>query len=259
LENVDVRFRVDKIYTNTGPILIAMNPFKWLPLYGDDVMRQYMDRPHGALPPHCFAEAEAARQALLGRNQAIVICGESGAGKTETTKLMLAYLSYASDQAGRRGGGVSGGVSGGASSLSVADRLLESAPLLEALGNAKTQRNHNSSRFGKFTALHYADDGTIRGGRVTNLLLESYRVTSRPDGERNYHVFYQVCLGSPLDVVVGIPLQGLGCWLERERDFGQRRWTVTVRSQMTIFVSVVELRRERSKGPRPRLFGRPER
>ena len=97
LDNCDKRFRLDKIYTNTGPILIALNPFCWLPLYGEDVMRQYHSRPYGTLPPHVFAEAQAAFQRLHqghndsepGIDQAMVICGESGAGKTETTKLIM--------------------------------------------------------------------------------------------------------------------------------------------------------------------------
>jgi len=190
LHNIDVRYRVDKIYTNTGPILIAMNPFKWLPIYDEDVMRQYLNRPRGALPPHCFAEAEASFQALSSCkvNQSIVICGESGAGKTETTKLMLSYLSFVSQVKNQ---------SDRADGISTAERLVESSPLLEALGNAKTLKNSNSSRFGKFTALHFSDNpfgiGVIEGGQLTNLLLESSRVSYQPEGERNFHIFYQVC------------------------------------------------------------------
>ena len=98
LTNIELRFRMDRIYTNSGPILIAMNPFKWLPIYGEEVIKQYHNRPYGSLEPHCFMEAEDAYQNLVKTrlNQAVVICGESGAGKTETTKLMLQYLSVIS-------------------------------------------------------------------------------------------------------------------------------------------------------------------
>lgn len=189
LHNVDVRFRVDKIYTNTGPILIAMNPFKWLPIYDDDVMRQYLNRPRGALPPHCFAEAEASFQALNNtkNNQSIIICGDSGAGKTETTKLMLSYLSFVSETRyqGERPDGIT-----------MAEKLVESSPLLEALGNAKTLKNSNSSRFSKLSALQFSESamgiGQIEGATLSNLLLESSRVSLQARGERNYHIFYQV-------------------------------------------------------------------
>jgi len=208
LDNVDLRFRVDKIYTNTGTILIAMNPFKWLPLYGTEVMKQYMNKAHGTMPPHCFAEAEAAHQAIhsnaSSKDQAIVICGESGAGKTETTKLMLAFLSFVSESKDKTKTSVVSPLSPQkvpkgpeSTDLSVSERLVESSPLLEALGNAKTQRNNNSSRFGKFTALHYKSAGgatgqVIIGGKLTNLLLESSRVVFQPHNERNYHIFFQV-------------------------------------------------------------------
>jgi myosin heavy subunit len=98
LHNIELRFRMDKIYTNSGPILIAMNPFKWLPIYGEEIIKSYHNRPYGSLEPHCYNEAEAAFQNMVKtrQNQSVVICGESGAGKTETTKLMLQYLSVIS-------------------------------------------------------------------------------------------------------------------------------------------------------------------
>jgi len=189
LSNVDLRFRMDKIYTNSGPILIAMNPFKWLPIYGEDVIKSYHNRPYGSQAPHCFMEAEDAYQQMKKTqlNQAVVICGESGAGKTETTKLMLQYLSVISKR--YEGGSAADG-------MTMGEKIVESNPLMEAFGNAKTLRNNNSSRFGKFTALHYTPQHTISGCHITNLLLEKARIVHQAEGERNFHIFYQLQAGA---------------------------------------------------------------
>eukprot|EP00618_Florenciella_parvula_P035127 CAMPEP_0119481752 /NCGR_PEP_ID=MMETSP1344-20130328/9936_1 /TAXON_ID=236787 /ORGANISM="Florenciella parvula, Strain CCMP2471" /LENGTH=1560 /DNA_ID=CAMNT_0007516129 /DNA_START=105 /DNA_END=4787 /DNA_ORIENTATION=+ len=189
LSNVDLRFRMDKIYTNSGPILIAMNPFKWLPIYGEEVIKSYHNRPYGSQAPHCFMEAEDAYQQLIKTqlNQAVVICGESGAGKTETTKLMLQYLSVISKR--YEGGSAADG-------MTMGEKIVESNPLMEAFGNAKTLRNNNSSRFGKFTALHYSPQHTITGCHITNLLLEKARIVHQAEGERNFHIFYQLQAGA---------------------------------------------------------------
>jgi myosin heavy subunit len=120
------------------PILIAMNPFKWLPIYGEEMVQQYHAKPYGALPPHCYQEAEDAFQQLQrsgGQNQSVVICGDSGAGKTETTKLMLQYISIVARDG--QGQGADG-------STTIGERLVQSNPLMEAFGNAKTLRNNNS-------------------------------------------------------------------------------------------------------------------
>ena len=209
LDNIEHRFRMDLIYTNTGPILIAMNPFKWLPIYGDDVISRYHGRPYGSLPPHCYQEAEDAFTSLqkTRKNQAIVICGESGAGKTETTKLMLHYLSIASKRTSERPGEGGGGAAGGPT---VAERMVASNPLLEAFGNAKTLRNDNSSRFGKFTRFDFAMNSTvINGGHIENLLLEKVRVVEQGAGERNYHVFYQLCAAARSGDLAGAAGMGL--------------------------------------------------
>jgi myosin heavy subunit len=185
LDNIELRFRMDRIYTNSGPILIAMNPFKWLPIYGEEVIKSYHNRPYGTMEPHCYNEAEAAFQNLVKthKDQSVVICGESGAGKTETTKLMLQYLSAISLM--KQGGECAGG-------LSMGQKIVASNPLLEAFGNAKTLRNNNSSRFGKFTSLNYSPQHFITGSKITNLLLEKSRITFQPGGERNFHVYYQL-------------------------------------------------------------------
>ena len=209
LDNIQHRFRMDLIYTNTGPILIAMNPFKWLPIYGDDVIGRYHGRPYGALPPHCYQEAEDAFTSLqrTRKNQAIVICGESGAGKTETTKLMLHYLSVASKRTSARR---ESGAEQGAGGPTIAERMVASNPLLEAFGNAKTLRNDNSSRFGKFTRFDFAmNSAVINGGHIENLLLEKVRVVEQAPGERNYHVFYQLCRGAAKGLLEGAAGMGL--------------------------------------------------
>ncbi|KAH8097375.1 hypothetical protein JL720_265 [Aureococcus anophagefferens] len=209
LDNIQHRFRMDLIYTNTGPILIAMNPFKWLPIYGDDVIGRYHGRPYGALPPHCYQEAEDAFTSLqrTRKNQAIVICGESGAGKTETTKLMLHYLSVASKRTSARR---ESGAEPGAGGPTIAERMVASNPLLEAFGNAKTLRNDNSSRFGKFTRFDFAmNSAVINGGHIENLLLEKVRVVEQAPGERNYHVFYQLCRGAAKGLLEGAAGMGL--------------------------------------------------
>mmetsp|Transcript_15759 Transcript_15759/g.49336 ORF Transcript_15759/g.49336 Transcript_15759/m.49336 type:complete len:1407 (-) Transcript_15759:564-4784(-) len=201
LDNIQLRFRMDLIYTNTGPILIAMNPFKWLPIYGDDVINRFHGRPYGSMPPHCFQEAEDAFVQLqkYRKNQAVVICGESGAGKTETTKLMLHYLAVVSKKTSERdarrkssaGEQVAAAVP--ASQATIAERMVNSNPLLESYGNAKTLRNNNSSRFGKFTRFDFGmNSSVICGGHIENLLLEKVRVVEQGEGERNYHIFYQL-------------------------------------------------------------------
>lgn len=157
LANIAHRFRMDQIYTRTGPILIAMNPFKWLPMYGSEVVRQYHGKAYGSLPPHCYQEAEDAYQQLkhTQMNQSVVICGESGSGKTETTKLMLQYISVvarggveddgnsssSSSAGGERG---KGGEEAAVVAPTIGERLVQSNPLMEAFGNAKTLRNNNS-------------------------------------------------------------------------------------------------------------------
>lgn len=195
LDNIQLRFRMDLIYTNTGPILIAMNPFKWLPIYGDEVINRFHGRPYGSMPPHCYQEAEDAFVQLQKsrKNQAIVICGESGAGKTETTKLMLHYLAVVSKKTGEREARRKSNESSSGGQPTIAERMVNSNPLLEAFGNAKTLRNNNSSRFGKFTRFDFGmNSSIIVGGHIENLLLEKVRVVEQAEGERNYHIFYQM-------------------------------------------------------------------
>ena len=206
LDNLQYRYSMHEIYTYTGSILIAVNPFQRLPhLYGEHMMAQYAGVALGELSPHVFAVAEAAYRALrlsgtgangdapTVTNQSILVSGESGAGKTETTKLIMRYL--AAQGAKPHGGAPSAG-GGGHHPRPVEDAVLESNPLLEAFGNAKTVRNDNSSRFGKYAEIQFDGDGCISGAAIRTYLLERSRVVSCTDPERNYHIFYQLCDGA---------------------------------------------------------------
>ncbi|KAL9249460.1 Myosin-15-like protein [Drosera capensis] len=183
LYNLERRYTLDNIYTYTGSILIAVNPFKKLPhIYNAYMMDQYKGVPLGELSPHVFAVADASYRAMISdqRSQSILVSGESGAGKTETTKLIMQYLTYV-------GGRAAG------DDRTVEQQVLESNPLLEAFGNARTVRNDNSSRFGKFAEIQFDKNGRISGAAIRTYLLERSRVVQITDPERNYHCFYQLC------------------------------------------------------------------
>ncbi|KAH7835175.1 hypothetical protein Vadar_023570 [Vaccinium darrowii] len=183
LNNLERRYALNEIYTYTGSILIAVNPFTRLPhLYNVHMMEQYKGAPFGELSPHVFAVADASYRAMMmeGRSQSILVSGESGAGKTETTKLIMQYLTYV-------GGRAAG------DDRTVEQQVLESNPLLEAFGNARTVRNDNSSRFGKFVEIQFDATGKISGAAIRTYLLERSRVVQIANGERNYHCFYQLC------------------------------------------------------------------
>jgi len=194
LSSLQHRFDVDKIYTFTGPILIALNPFKTIPhLYDEDVLKSFITvRP--SAKPHVFNTSNMAYRGICDRqkSQTVLISGESGAGKTETTKFVMKFLALA--------GSADGNVT------NVERQVLESNPLLEAFGNARTLRNDNSSRFGKFIELQFRQDeagapaaglagasSRLCGARIQTYLLEKVRVCDQQEGERNYHIFYEAC------------------------------------------------------------------
>ena len=190
LENLRGRFQLDEIYTFTGSILIAVNPFRRLPhLYDMHMMEQYRGMELGELSPHVFAIADVSFRAMMKeeKSQSILVSGESGAGKTETTKYLMNYLAHV-------GGRVSN-QKDGETKKTVEQQVLESNPLLEAFGNAKTVRNDNSSRFGKFVEIQFDKSGRISGAAIRTYLLERSRVVALTDPERNYHIFYQLCDG----------------------------------------------------------------
>ncbi|XP_017226579.1 myosin-12 isoform X2 [Daucus carota subsp. sativus] len=187
LENLASRFAINEIYTYTGNILIAVNPFRRLPhLYDTHMMQQYKGAAFGELNPHLFAVADDCYRAMINEegSQSILVSGESGAGKTETTKMLMRYLAFMGGRSGTEG-------------RTVEQQVLESNPVLEAFGNAKTVKNNNSSRFGKFVEIQFDKHGKISGAAVRTYLLERSRVCQVSDPERNYHCFYMLCAAPP--------------------------------------------------------------
>ncbi|XP_042444067.1 myosin-17-like [Zingiber officinale] len=190
LQNLATRYELNEIYTYTGNILIAVNPFQRLPhLYDTHMMEQYKGATFRELSPHAFAVADVAYRAMIneGKNNSILVSGESGAGKTETTKLLMRYLAYLGGRSGIEG-------------RTVEQQVLESNPVLEAFGNAKTVRNNNSSRFGKFVEIQFDKNRRISGAAIRTYLLERSRVCQINDPERNYHCFYLLCAAPHEDI-----------------------------------------------------------
>ncbi|KZV21513.1 myosin-6-like, partial [Dorcoceras hygrometricum] len=191
LDNLKSRYDINEIYTYTGNILIAVNPFQRLPhLYDSHMMAQYKGAAIGELSPHPFAIADSAYRQLMmneGVSQSILVSGESGAGKTESTKLLMQYLAYMGGRSAAEG-------------RTVEQQVLESNPVLEAFGNAKTVRNNNSSRFGKFVEIQFDQKGRISGAAIRTYLLERSRVCQVSDPERNYHCFYMLCAAPPEEI-----------------------------------------------------------
>ncbi|KAJ4969130.1 hypothetical protein NE237_015831 [Protea cynaroides] len=187
LQNLAIRYELNEIYTYTGNILIAINPFQRLPhIYDAHMMEQYKGAPFGELSPHVFAVADVAYRAMIneGKSNSILVSGESGAGKTETTKMLMRYLAFLGGRVATEG-------------RTVEQQVLESNPVLEAFGNAKTVRNNNSSRFGKFVEIQFDKHGRISGAAIRTYLLERSRVCQVSDPERNYHCFYLLCAAPP--------------------------------------------------------------
>ena len=178
LHNLRARYEDQSIYSYVGAILIAVNPFQSLPIYGAPLMEEYAGKPLGAAEPHVYALAEEAYRSFVRTkgSQSLVVSGESGSGKTETNKHLMAYLAWRSKSESVGG--------------DLAERILMANPLLEAFGNAKTSRNNNSSRFGKFVKVGLSERGSVLGATTKQYLLEKSRVPYQAPGERNYHIFY---------------------------------------------------------------------
>jgi myosin heavy subunit len=179
LRNLKTRFFKDLIYTNIGTILVALNPFKRIDCYGKKFAEEHKNTPPGEQSdPHVFQTAANAYRgkSVERRNQSIIISGESGAGKTEATKHCLQYFAM-----------VAGSAEG-----NMQDKLLAANPVLEAFGNAKTVRNNNSSRFGKWMEVHFDGRFAICGCQILNYLLEKSRIVFQTNLERNYHIFYML-------------------------------------------------------------------
>ncbi|EDQ91894.1 uncharacterized protein MONBRDRAFT_31331 [Monosiga brevicollis MX1] len=183
-ENLRKRLMDDLIYSWIGPVLISVNPFKQMPYFTDKEVDMYQGAALYENPPHIYALTDDCFRNMLidSENQCVIISGESGAGKTVCAKFIMNYITR---------------VSGGGSEIQrVKNVILESNPLLEAFGNAKTIRNNNSSRFGKYMELQFSRAGQPDGGRISNFLLEKSRVVLQGPNERNFHIFYQLCSGA---------------------------------------------------------------
>ncbi|KDO32183.1 hypothetical protein SPRG_03400 [Saprolegnia parasitica CBS 223.65] len=204
-----VRFQKKAIYTSTGSILVAINPFEALPaLYSAALKASYIE--HGdrvmagekreKLPPHVYAVADKAFRDLLRQtaDQSVLVSGESGAGKTETTKIIMNYLASVSSATTND--------THIPERENVRNRVLESNPILEAFGNARTNRNNNSSRFGKFIRLGFDRSGSLLGASISTYLLERVRLVSQSIGERNYHIFYELLRGATPDELAALRL-----------------------------------------------------
>ncbi|XP_078730662.1 unconventional myosin-IXb-like [Lampetra fluviatilis] len=183
LSALRARYGRGRIYTYAGSILVAINPFRFLPIYNPRFVQLYDGRRLGELEPHIFAVADAAYHAMLRErvHQCLVISGESGSGKTQSTNFLIHHLTALSQR------GYTSGVE---------RTILGAGPVLEAFGNAKTAHNDNSSRFGKFIQVNYRENGTVRGAIMEKYLLEKSRLVSQEKNERNYHVFYYLLEGT---------------------------------------------------------------
>uniref|UniRef100_A0A8B9TI05 Unconventional myosin-Ib n=1 Tax=Anas platyrhynchos TaxID=8839 RepID=A0A8B9TI05_ANAPL len=200
INNLKKRFDHSEVYTYIGSVVISINPYRPLPIYTPEKVEEYRNRNFYELSPHIFALSDEAYRSLRDqdKDQCILITGESGAGKTEASKLVMSYVAAVCGK--------------GAEVNQVKEQLLQSNPVLEAFGNAKTVRNDNSSRFGKYMDIEFDFKGDPLGGVISNYLLEKSRVVKQPRGERNFHIFYQILSGASEDFL---------CKLKLERDFSR--------------------------------------
>merc|ERR1719422_2042497 len=181
--NLDVRFKSKLIYTYSGLFCIVVNPYKRYPIYTARVVKMYLGKRRNEVPPHLWAITETAYRNMLtnSKNQSMLITGESGAGKTENTKKVIAYLAQVA-ASGKKA----------EKKVSLEDQIVATNPILESYGNAKTSRNDNSSRFGKFIRIHFNAAGKLAGCDIESYLLEKSRITQQQEVERSYHIFYQL-------------------------------------------------------------------
>ncbi|XP_048466958.1 myosin-4-like [Rhincodon typus] len=199
LYNLKERYAAWMIYTYSGLFCVTVNPYKWLPVYNPEVVTAYRGKKRQEAPPHIFSISDNAYQFMLTdrENQSILITGESGAGKTVNTKRVIQYFASVAatgDAAKKKEGQPSG-------KGSLEDQIIQANPLLEAFGNAKTVRNDNSSRFGKFIRIHFGATGKLASADIETYLLEKSRVTFQLKAERSYHIFYQMLTNHKPEIV----------------------------------------------------------
>merc|ERR1712158_133287 len=192
LWNLKSRYVAKLIYTYSGLFCVVINPYKRYPIYTDTVVRMYIGKRRNEVPPHLFAISDGAYQQMMAyaKDQSMLITGESGAGKTENTKKVITYFAIlgANEKKG----------DGGEKKANLEDRIVQTNPILESYGNAKTIRNDNSSRFGKFIRIYFNQMGKLAGGFIDVYLLEKSRVTYQQDNERGYHIFFQLMEEGPV-------------------------------------------------------------
>ncbi|KAM6039039.1 unconventional myosin-Ia isoform 2-T2 [Chlamydotis macqueenii] len=195
LRTLQERFQRSDIYTYIGNVVISVNPYRSLPIYTPEKVQEYRNCNFFAVKPHIYAIADDAYRSLRDRDrdQCILITGESGAGKTEASKLVMSYVAAVCSQ--------------GEEVDKVKEQLLQSNPVLEAFGNAKTVRNDNSSRFGKYMDVEFDFKGEPLGGVISNYLLEKSRVVRHVKGERNFHIFYQLLAGGSAQLLQQLRLR----------------------------------------------------
>ena len=181
--NLKTRYQAKLIYTYSGLFCVVVNPYKRFPIYTPTVVKIYFGKRRNEVPPHIFAIADGAYQSMInhGKNQSILVTGESGAGKTENTKKVIGYFAE-----------IAAGGEKSKDKVSLEDQIVQTNPVLEAFGNAKTVRNDNSSRFGKFIRIHFNQFGKVSGADMEVYLLEKSRITFQQSLERCYHIFYNL-------------------------------------------------------------------
>ncbi|ELW64891.1 Myosin-7 [Tupaia chinensis] len=198
LDNLRQRYTNMRIYTYSGLFCVTVNPYRWLPIYGARVANMYKGKKRTEMPPHLFSISDNAYHDMLmdRENQSMLITGESGAGKTENTKKVIQYFANIGGT-GKQSSDKKG---------SLEDQIIQANPVLEAFGNAKTTRNNNSSRFGKFIRIHFGTTGKLAGADIESYLLEKSRVISQQAAERGYHIFYQILSNKKPELVESLLL-----------------------------------------------------
>ncbi|CAL8292196.1 unnamed protein product [Lota lota] len=188
LFNLKERYAAWMIYTYSGLFCVTVNPYKWLPVYDQSVVNAYRGKKRSEAPPHIFSISDNAYQYMLSdrENQSVLITGESGAGKTVNTKRVIQYFASIAAVTGKKE------TAGSEKKGTLEDQIIQANPALEAFGNAKTIRNDNSSRFGKFIRIHFGISGKLSSADIETYLLEKSRVTFQLKAERDYHIFYQI-------------------------------------------------------------------
>merc|ERR1719295_1155128 len=199
LHNIKERYYSGLIYTYSGLFCVVVNPYKRLPIYTEKIIEIYKGKKRHEVPPHVFAITDIAYRSMLQdrEDQSILCTGESGAGKTENTKKVIQYLAYVAASKPKTNSHLPASNEGGLSFGELEQQLLKANPILEAFGNAKTVKNDNSSRFGKFIRINFDASGYIAGANIETYLLEKARIIRQASEERSFHVFYQLLMGAP--------------------------------------------------------------